>query len=53
VVPFLIERLRRDAPERDAVLQVLTRITGQSLGPRPDSWSRWWSQHRPGPTSGA
>ena len=52
VVPFLIDRLGRDAPARDAALQALTRITGQALGPRPERWSRWWSQNRPGPAGG-
>jgi HEAT repeat protein len=52
VVPFLIDHLRREAPVRDVALQTLMRITGQSLGTRPERWSRWWSQNRPGPAGG-
>jgi HEAT repeat protein len=52
VVPFLIDQLRRDAPAREAALQALTQITGQALGPRPERWSRWWSQSGGRPAQG-
>jgi HEAT repeat protein len=46
LVPFLVERLRdADTATREGALEVLGQITGQSLGPRPESWSRWWAQN--------
>ena len=49
LVPWLIALLK-DAPEetRPAVLQVLSQRTGQSLGPNPDAWRRWYARANPG-----
>lgn len=50
LVPYFIDRLR-DAPEplRATIVQNLSRLTGQTLGPRPDAWASWWAKH-PGAT---
>lgn len=46
-VPFLIDQLRgKDEAPRQAALSLLGQLTGQSLGPRPEAWSRWWAQGR-------
>jgi len=46
VAPVLIEQLRkRDQAPRDAALQALRLLTGQSLGPSADAWSRWWARN--------
>ncbi len=46
LVPFLVEQLRgRDETVRAASQQTLQNLTGQALGPRPESWSRWWAQN--------
>ncbi len=46
LVPFLVVRLREGDPAtRAAALESLGQITGQNLGPRPESWSRWWAQN--------
>lgn len=45
LVPWLIARLK-DAPAdaRPAVLQALNQVTGQALGPNPESWTRWYAR---------
>lgn len=46
LAPFLIERLKaRDATTRAAALAALRQITGQSLGPKPEAWTRWRAQN--------
>ena len=46
VTPVLIEQLkRRDQAPREAALQALRMLTGQSLGPSADAWSRWWARN--------
>ncbi len=53
VIPFLIDRLRDgETAPRQAALSLLEQITGRSLGPRPEAWSRWWAQNRTGRTTG-
>ena len=48
LVPYLIERLKDAPPEaRSAAVGVLSRVTGQSLGSRPEPWERWWAKNRP------
>jgi len=45
-VPFLIEQLKgKDESNRQAALDTLRLMSGQSFGPRPDLWSRWWQQN--------
>jgi HEAT repeat protein len=45
VVPYLIERLgARDEMTKRAAQTVLGTLTGQSLGPRAEAWSRWWER---------
>ena len=47
VVAFLIEQLRgRDDASRQAALAALRALSGQSFGPNPASWTRWWDAHR-------
>ncbi len=47
LVPFLIDQLRgKDEAPRQAALSLLGQLTGRSLGPRPEAWSRWWSQNQ-------
>lgn len=46
-VPFLIERLRGgDESDRQAALDTLRLMTGQTLGPRPEPWARWWDKNQ-------
>lgn len=46
-IEFLIDQLAKtDAALRPVVLEALGQQTGQALGPRPEAWRRWWSQHR-------
>lgn len=43
-VEFLIARLGGGAPEeREAAHATLLQVTGQSFGPRTQTWTRWWS----------
>jgi hypothetical protein len=44
LVPYFIDRLA-DAPEsaRPAVVDILVRLTGKSLGPKRETWARYWS----------
>jgi HEAT repeat protein len=45
LVPWLIARLKDAPPEvRPAVAQALNQVTGQSLGPSPESWQRWYAR---------
>jgi HEAT repeat protein len=45
MVPWLIARLKDAPPEaRPAVAQALNQVTGQSLGPSPESWQRWYAR---------
>jgi HEAT repeats len=45
-VPFLIEQLKgKDETNRQAALETLRLMSGQSFGPRADLWSRWWQQN--------
>jgi HEAT repeat protein len=48
LVPYLIDRLK-DAPgsARDSAAETLARLTGQSLGTKPESWQRWWAKNHP------
>jgi HEAT repeat protein len=42
-VPFLIEQLKiKDETNRQVALDSLRQLSGQSYGPRPEQWSRWW-----------
>jgi hypothetical protein len=45
VAPYLIDRLK-DVPAqaRPALLEALGRVTGQSLGAKPEAWQRWWAR---------
>jgi len=46
-VEFLIGLLvKADAETRATVLEVLGRLTGQVLGPKPEAWSRWLERNR-------
>jgi HEAT repeat protein len=44
IVPYFIDRLG-DAPEelRPVLQEILSRLTGQALGPKPQPWARWWA----------
>jgi len=45
-VPFLIEQLKaKDGSNRQAALDTLRLMSGQSFGPSPEPWSRWWQQN--------
>jgi len=50
-VPFLIDQLKvKDESSRQAALESLRQVTGQTLGLRPDLWARWWqSSQKPAP----
>ena len=43
-VPYFIDRLG-DAPDpvRPTLVSILSRLTGQNLGPKRDAWTRYWS----------
>jgi HEAT repeat protein len=42
-VPFLIEQLKtKNEANRQVALDALRQVSGQSYGPRPEEWSRWW-----------
>jgi HEAT repeat protein len=44
-VPFLIDQLKgKDDTNRQAALDTLRLLSGQSYGPRPEPWTRWWEQ---------
>ncbi|HEU4402749.1 MAG TPA: HEAT repeat domain-containing protein [Candidatus Polarisedimenticolia bacterium] len=46
VVPFLISQLgSADQQLRGAAYDVLQRLTGQSMPPRLEAWSRWWARN--------
>jgi HEAT repeat protein len=46
-IEFLIGLLAKaDAETRATILEVLGRLTGQSLGPRPEAWTRWLERNR-------
>ncbi|HKQ97045.1 MAG TPA: HEAT repeat domain-containing protein, partial [Candidatus Polarisedimenticolia bacterium] len=48
VVPYFIEQLRgANDQTRTALLEVLGRLTGQSLGAKPDAWARFWATAHP------
>ena len=47
VVAFLIERLKgEDEASRQAALAALRSLSGQSFGPNPAAWTRWWDTNR-------
>jgi HEAT repeat protein len=51
LIPWLIGLLKTAPQEaRPAIVQTLTRRTGQSLGGSPDAWQRWYARN--GPASG-
>jgi len=44
-VPFLIAQLQgKDETNRRTALETLRLLTGQSFGPRPQDWERWWER---------
>ena len=46
-VPFLIDQLKgKDDANRRAALDTLRLLSGQSFGPRPEPWARWWEQNQ-------
>ena len=46
-VPFLIQQLKgRDDTNRQAALDTLRLLSGQTYGPRPEPWTRWWEQNQ-------
>ncbi|HZM70087.1 MAG TPA: HEAT repeat domain-containing protein [Candidatus Cryosericum sp.] len=46
LVPYLIDRLKdAQGPARDSAAETLARITGQSLGTKPEPWQRWWARN--------
>jgi len=52
LTPYLVDRLRAgDEETRTAALEALHKVTGRSLGPRPQAWSAWWSQNQAGAAS--
>jgi len=50
-VPFLIEQLKaKDDVSRQMALESLRLVSGQTYGPRPELWARWWqSSQKPTP----
>ena len=51
-VPFLIQQLKgKDDTNRRAALDTLRLLSGQSYGPRPEAWTRWWEQNRKSPVA--
>jgi len=53
LVPYFIARLR-DAPEtaRASAAEALARITGKTMGLKPEPWERWWAKSRPATSVG-
>lgn len=48
VVPYFIEQLRTaDATTRPTLLEILGRLTGQTLGAKPEAWARFWAGAHP------
>jgi len=48
VVPYFIDALRgADAETRTTLLEILARMTGQSLGSRPEAWAKFWATSHP------
>jgi len=46
-VPFLIQQLKgKDDTNRQAALDTLRLLSGQTYGPRPEPWARWWEQNQ-------
>jgi HEAT repeat protein len=44
-VPFLIDQLKvQDGTTRQAALDALRQLSGQSYGPHPEQWNRWWQE---------
>jgi HEAT repeat protein len=47
LAPYFIERLQTgDALSRTAAREALEKISGHDLGPRPESWSKWWKENQ-------
>ncbi len=51
-VPLLVHVLDGPEPGAAAASEALTRLTMQRLGPEPEPWISWWSQHRNEPRRG-
>ncbi|MHC4958091.1 MAG: vWA domain-containing protein [Planctomycetota bacterium] len=48
-VEALVLALPKEAPRSHAqreMVRALTRLTGAKLGPYPDAWLRWWTDHK-------
>lgn len=51
-VPLLVHVLDGPEPGAAAASEALARLTMQRLGPEPEPWITWWSQHRSEPRRG-
>jgi len=47
LVPYFIDCMKdASGPARDVLAQNLSRLTGVSLGSKPEAWVRWWAKNR-------